>query len=101
MQKPSDQWIKCRRATLERVVLSTIDPIRPLNTLFTTLCVIYLIGFARFSLFPVQSDAYSWIEAGQVVSTAISALMIPLFGGAVLLLAFIDKRIEKLFHAFD
>lgn len=101
MHRPSTQWIKCRRATLERVVRLSIDPVRPLNTLFTTLCLFYLIGFLRFSFFPVRSETYSWIEACQLLSTAVSGLMIPVLAVAVLLLAFVNSKIEKLLHEFD
>lgn len=101
MRKPSTEWARCRRAALERVVKVATDPIRPLNALFVSLCLFYLVGFARLLLHPVQSDTYSWIEAGQVLSIAISGVMIPLLAGAVILLAFIDSRIERLLHETD
>lgn len=101
MRRPSTQWAKCRQATLERVVRMTTDPIRPLYTLFTTLCLIYLAGFVRFSLLPVQSNDFSWIDVGQVLSTALSGVLIPFLAGPVVLLMFISSRIENLLHEFD
>lgn len=101
MQVPSDNWTKHRRITLERVLRMTTDPMRPLIAVFAAMCAIYLFGFARFSLFPVQSGAYSLFDAGQILSTAISGIVVFFLVSAIAVLAFINHRIERMLYEFD
>ena len=101
MQEPSDNWTKHRRVTLERVLRMTTDPMRPVIAIFAAMCVVYLLGFARFSLFPVHSGTYSLFEAGQVLSTAISGIVVLFLVNAIVVLAFINHRIERILYEFD
>lgn len=101
MQEPSDNWTKHMRTTLERVLRMTTEPMRPLIAIFLAMCAIYLLGFTRFSLFPVQSGAYSLFDAGQVLSTAISGVVVFFLVNAIVVLAFINKRIERMLYEFD
>lgn len=101
VEKPSKNWLILKRATLERVQRAAIDPLQPLYTLFAILSAIYLGGVGRFTFFSVRDGDYSWFDAAQVVSTALSGLLLPVLAGSVVILCFISKRIEQLLRECD
>ena len=101
MQKPSDKWIRLRRAALERARRTVIDPLQPLYAIFAAVSLIYLSGFGRFTLFPKTVGDYSWFDAVQVISTALSGLMLPVLAGSIIILGFVSRRLEKLLSECD
>ena len=101
MKNASKNWHLIRRATLERAQRAALDPLQPLYTLFAILTAINLGGVSRFTFFPVRDGDYSWLDALQVLSTALSGLMLPVLAGSVLVLCVASKRIEKLLGECD
>ncbi len=101
MNKASKNWRLIKRATLERAQRTAIDPLQPLYTLFAILTAIYLGGVGRFTFFSVRDGAYSWFDAVQVVSTALSGLLLPVLAGSVIVLCFISSKIERLVRECD
>lgn len=96
MNKASKNWRPTKRAILERAQRTAIDPLQPLYSLFAVLTAVYLGGVGRFTFFSVRDGAYSWFDIVQVVSTALSGLLLPVLAGSVVVLCFISKKIEQL-----
>lgn len=101
MEKPSKQWQLTRCATLERAQRATIDPLQPIYTVFAILSAVYLGGVSRFTFFSVRGGEYSWFDTAQVISTALSGLLLPFLAGSVLILSVISKRFEQLLREYD
>ncbi|MEP4197096.1 MAG: hypothetical protein ABJL99_15830 [Aliishimia sp.] len=101
MNKASMNWRRLKRATLERTQRSAIDPLQPICTLFAILTAIYLGGVSRFTLLSAREGNYTWFDAFQLVSTALSGLLLPVLAGAVMILCFVSKKIEKLILECD
>lgn len=101
MKKPSKNWLLLKRATLERVQRTAIDPLQPVYTLFAVLTAIYLGGVSRFTFFSVRDGDYSWFDVVQVASTALSGLMLPVLAGSAIVLCFISRKIEQLDRECD
>ncbi len=95
MQKPSDQWKKLRRATLERARRNVIDPLEPLHTVLLAASALYLIGFFRLS-FTGQPYEFTWISGAAIFVVALSGLLVPILTGSVLTLQFIHRKLETL-----
>lgn len=101
MNKASKNWRLLKRATLERAQRSAIDPLQPIYTLFAILTAIYLGGVSRFTFFSVRDGNYTWFDAFQLVSTALSGLLLPVLAGSVLILCLVSRRIERLICECD
>lgn len=101
METPSKNWHLLKRATLERAQRTAIDPLQPLYALFAILTAIYVGGVGRFTFFSVQDAAFSWFDAVQVVSTALSGVLLPILAGSLVVLCFISKKIEQLVRECD
>lgn len=95
MRKPSDQWKKLRRASLERARRNAIDPLAPLHWLYALACVVYLAGFVALQFHPGGTDL-SVLLAVVLVPVAIAGLLIPLLTGSVLTLHFASRRLDAL-----
>ena len=84
-----------RRAVLERVQRSAIEPLETLFTVHVAVCVYYIIGHFRFQFFD-HSDVFTVIEAVQLLSVAAAGVLVPILTGAVLTLHFASRRLQKL-----
>lgn len=101
MEKPSKKWQLTRCATLERAQRAAIDPLQPIYTVFAILSAVYLGGISRLTFFSVRDGDYSWFDAVQVISTALSGLLLPVLAGSVVVLCFISTKIERLVRECD
>lgn len=101
MKKPSKKWWRLKQATLERAQRTAIDPLQPLYTLFAILTAVYLGGVSRFTFFSVRDGDYTWFDTVQVVSTALSGLLLPVLAGSVVVLCFISTKVEQLVRECD
>lgn len=95
LEKPSKKWQNLRRATLERVRRTAIEPITPLYTIHAGVCVCYLTGFLRFQFFDHGTDL-SWITAAQLLIAAFAGALVPFLTGSVLTLHFAHRKLDKL-----
>ena len=95
LEKPSKKWQNLRRATLERVRRTTIEPLTPLYVIYVGVCVCYLTGFLRFQFFDHSSDL-GWITAAQLLIAAFAGTLVPVLTGSVLTLHFTHRRLDKL-----
>ncbi len=95
MQPPSDNWKRIRRAALERAQRTAIEPLEALFTAHVAVCVYYLVGSLHFQ-FLDYSQAFSWIEAVQLLTVAVAGVLVPILTGAVLTLHFASQRLQQL-----
>ncbi|UWS79753.1 hypothetical protein N1037_01655 [Phaeobacter sp. G2] len=95
MQKPSENWKRIRRATLERAQRTAIDPLSPLYDLYFGVCAVYLAGFLHFSFFERGTD-FSWFTACVVICVAVAGALVPVLTGSILTLHFASKKLERL-----
>ena len=95
MNKPSKQWQQIRRATLDRARRQVIDPMQPITTLFVATVLLYSAGFVRLNTLAETGQNYTWLDALQILGTAVSGLLVLILSGAVLTLGFISMRLEK------
>ena len=95
MQKPSDQWKKLRRATLERARRKTIEPLEFVHFTLLGASALYLAGFLRLSFFN-QPGEYTLIAGGFVLAVAFAGFLVPFLTGSALTLHFAGKRFDRL-----
>lgn len=95
MEKPSKKWGCMRRAVLERVQRTAIEPLETLFTIHLAVCVYYFVGFLRFK-FVDHSEPFTMIETIQLLSVAAAGVLVPILTGSVLILHFASRRIERL-----
>ena len=95
MQPPSDNWKRIRRAALERVQRTAIDPLSPLYDLYVGVCALYLAGFLHFNIFERGTD-FSWFTACIVICVAVAGALVPVLTGSILTLHFASKKLERL-----
>lgn len=95
MNKPSKQWQQIRRATLERARRQVIDPMQPLTTLFVATVLLYSAGFVRLNILAKTGQNYTWLDALQILGTAVSSLLLLILSGAVMTLGFMSMRLAK------
>ena len=97
MQPPSDNWKRIRRAALERAQRTAVEPLETMFKIHLVICVYYVVGFTYFQLFD-NSDAFSVIDALQLISVAVAGALVPILTGAVLTLHVADLRLQKLIN---
>ncbi|MEM5469856.1 MAG: hypothetical protein ACSHWZ_18795 [Sulfitobacter sp.] len=95
MNEPSKQWQQIRRATLDRVRRQVIDPMQPLTTLFVTTVLLYSAGFVRLNMLAETGQNYTWLDALQILGTAVSGLLLLILSGAVMTLGFMSTKLAK------
>ena len=95
MNKPSKQWQQIRRATLDRVRRQVITPIQPLTTLFVATVLLYSAGIVHLNILVETGQNYTWLDALQILGTAVSGLLLLILSGAVITLGFISMRLAK------
>ncbi|WP_439104535.1 hypothetical protein [Celeribacter marinus] len=95
MNKPSKKWQQIRRATLDRVRRQVITPMQPITTLFVATVLLYSAGFVRLSILAETGQTYTWIDALQILGTAVSGLLLLILSGAVMTLGFMSMRLAK------
>lgn len=95
MNKPSKEWQQIRRATLDRVRRQVIDSMQPITTLFVAAFLLYSAGFVRLNILAETGQNYTWLDALQILGTAVSGALLLILSGAVLMLGFISMRLEK------
>ncbi|WP_340244750.1 hypothetical protein [Sulfitobacter pontiacus] len=95
MQKPSDNWKKLRRATLERARRNAVEPLEPLYTVLLVASALYLIGFLRLS-FGGQPHDFTLISGAAIFAVALSGILVPILSGSVITLRLADRQLNKL-----
>ena len=95
MQKPSDQWKKLRRVTLERTRRNIVEPLEPLHLVLLATSALYLIGFLRLT-FAGQPYDFTWISGAGILTMALSGVLVPILTGSVLTLHFTSRRLDRL-----
>ncbi|MFT6451746.1 MAG: hypothetical protein ACJA06_001232 [Halocynthiibacter sp.] len=95
MKKPSKQWQQARRATLDRARRQVIDPMQPLTTLFVATFLLYSAGFVRLNMLAETGQNYTWLDALQILGTAVSGLLLLILSGAVMTLGIMSMRLAK------
>jgi hypothetical protein len=95
MNGPSKNWKRIRLAVLERAHRVTIEPLETLSTIYVAVCVYYFVGFLRFKYFD-HTATFTPIESVQIVTVALSGLLILPLTGSVLTLHFASQRLKKL-----
>ena len=93
MNEPSKQWQQIRRATLDRARRQVIDPMQPLITLFVATVLLYSAGFVRLNMLAETGQNYTWLDALQILGTAVSGLLLLILSGAVMTLGFVSTRL--------
>ncbi len=95
MEKPSTKWRNVRRAAIERVHRTAIEPLEPLLTIYAAVCFCYLAGFLRFQFFE-PTEGFTWIVVVQLSIVVVAGALVPLLTGSVLTLYFARRRIQRL-----
>ena len=101
MNKPSKQWQQVKHATLDRVRRQVIDSMHPITTLFVATFLLYSAGFVRLNILAKTDQTYTWIDALQILGTAVSGLLLLILSGAVMTLGFVSMRLEKVAHGSE
>lgn len=96
MNEPSKQWQQIRRATLDRARRQVIDPMQPLITLFVATVLLYSAGFVRLNILAETGQNYTWLDALQILGTAVSGLLLLILSGAVMTLGVMSMRLAKM-----
>lgn len=96
MKEPSLQWRRIRFAVLERAQRETVQPLTSLHALHFGVCLLFLAGLARFTLAAPSIEDVGILEAAQIFLVATAGLLVPVFTGAVAVLAFTDQRMRRL-----
>ena len=95
MQKPSDQWKKLRRSTLERARRKTVEPLEALYLAHLAVSVMYLAGFLWLSMTEGPQQFTIWASAS-ILLISFAGIFVPILFGSVLVLRITDWRIERL-----
>jgi hypothetical protein len=95
VNKPSKEWQQLRHATLDRVRRHVIDTLQPITTLFVATVLLYSAGFVRLNVLAETGQNYTWLDALQILGTAVSGLLVLILSGAVMTLGFMSMRLEK------
>ena len=95
MNKPSNEWQQVKHATLDRARRQVIDPMQPITTLFVATVLLYSAGFVRLNILAETGQNYTWLDALQILGTAVSGLLVLILSGAVMTLGFMSMRLEK------
>ena len=95
MNEPSKQWQQTRHATLDRTRRQVIDPMQPVTTLFVATVLLYIAGFVRLNMLAETGQNYTWLDALQILGTAVSGLLLLILSGAVMTLGFMSMKLEK------
>lgn len=95
MEKPTKNWRSLRLAVLNRAERTVFEPFEPLYTIYASVCLCYLVGFARFKFFDVGSD-YTFSSVLILLIAAICGALIPVLTGSVLTIHFAHRRLRKL-----
>ena len=101
MNKPSKEWQQVRHATLDRVRRQVIDPMQPITSLFVATFLLYSAGFVRLNILAETGQNYTWLDALQILGTAVSGLLLLILSGAVLTLGFMSMMLEKVAHGSE
>jgi hypothetical protein len=95
MNGPSKNLKNMKRAALERAQRTAVEPFEALYTIYVAVCVYYFVGFLRFKYFD-HTTTFTLIESVQIVTVALSGLLILPLTGSVLTLHFASQRLKKL-----
>lgn len=95
MLESGKKWQQMRQAVLERTRRTVFQPLEPLFTIYVFVCACYLAGFVRFSFFDYPTD-FSWATALQIIAIVTTGIFIPFLTGAVLMLYFSIRRLDRL-----
>jgi len=95
MNRPSNNWLNLRRATLDRASRAVLAPLEPLSTIYALVCTFYVVGALRLQFFD-HTVTFNAIEAIQVVSVATAGVLVPILTGSVIALHFTSRKLEKL-----
>lgn len=95
MKKPSDQWKKLRRASLERAYRKLARPLEPVFLLLIICGSVYLSGFTSLFL-GGQLQAFNWITGLAVSAVAIAGLLLPFILTSAITLLFVTRSLKSL-----
>ena len=94
MNRPSKNWKCIRSAVLARAQRTAIEPFEPLFTIYAAVCIYYVVGALRFQLFD-HAAAFT-IETVQLLTVAVSGVLVPVLTGSVITLHIAGRRLQKL-----
>ena len=95
MEKPSNQWIRMRRAVLERARRTAIEPLESLFTIHVAVCVYYVVGSLYFQILD-RPETFSFIGSIQLLTVAFAGVLVPVLTGSVFTLHLASERLQKL-----
>jgi biotin transporter BioY len=95
MERPSKNWRGAHRAALERARRTAIDPLEPIFTICAAVCILYVLGFLRLQFFD-STDAFTPIEATQILIVAFAGFLVPILIGSALTLHFASQKLQNL-----
>lgn len=96
MKEPSLKWRRIRFAALERAQREVVQSLTTLHALHFGVCLLFLVGWVRFTLAAPSIEGVGMLEAVQIFLVATAGLLVPVFTGAVAVLAFTGYRIRRL-----
>ena len=97
MQRPSDNWNKLRKASLERARRNMIEPLEPVYLASLGANALYLVGFLNLS-FADQPSEYTLLSGAFISIVALAGVLVPFLTGSALTLRLADQRWRNLFH---
>lgn len=95
MQKPSDNWKRTRRATLERAQRTLAAPLTPLCTICSGAIALVLAVFLCLNLFHFEAG-FGWFTTCLIISSAAAGALLPFLVVAILTLELANKKMDHL-----